>query len=390
MSSSIGQFLSGPFAAAFLLGPAAFVLAVRHCDRLLPLPRSPFARGLQSLGLGALLSVLLIGHEIEQGRWRDRDDRRIAQNPHWTLVSTYALELLSPDHSGRLPPHLPRRVPEGVRAPQALSPGQPRVHGGRPTAPQRHRVRPGVGGHALPEPLRQPLQDDAQPRGGGAPRPRLRELLLSRGHDRELARLHQPEPLAVHDLARVHPGLPRAAGPHAGLASSSSAATGRRSSTTATSTTRTSGPSCPTAASTCSGISRTSPRAPPRRSSWGGEDHLAVDGIFRFLDQEPDRALLRDGLDLGHPPSLRARAAPRAAAHQLLRGPRGAVRRLEHEPLPEPREGGRPCSWAGSSRACASAASTSPPWWWSRGTTGRPSATRIPPGATARASTTSS
>jgi hypothetical protein len=114
MSSSIGQFLSGPMAAAFLLGPAFFVLAVRRCERRFPLPRSPFARGLQSLGLGALLSLLLIGHETEQGPWRDRDDRRIAQNPHWTMVSTYALEILSPDHSGSTSPS--RRAPQGSSA----------------------------------------------------------------------------------------------------------------------------------------------------------------------------------------------------------------------------------------------------------------------------------
>ncbi|HEY6548466.1 MAG TPA: sulfatase-like hydrolase/transferase, partial [Vicinamibacteria bacterium] len=100
MSSSIGQFLSGPFAAAVVLGPASWVIAVRYCNRRFPLPRTPFARGLQSLALGALLSCLLIAHETEQGPWRDRDDRRIAQNPHWTLVSTYASELLNPDHSG--------------------------------------------------------------------------------------------------------------------------------------------------------------------------------------------------------------------------------------------------------------------------------------------------
>ena len=53
----------------------------------------------------------------------------------------------------------------------------------------------------------------------------------------------------------------------------------------------------------------------PETSSWGGEDQLAVDGIFRFLDREPDRALLRDGLDLGHPPPLRA--GSRASSRRL-------------------------------------------------------------------------
>ena len=100
MSSSIGQFLSGPFAAAFLLGPLAWVLAVWYCDRRMPLARSPFARGLQALALGALLSVVRIADDTERGPWRDRDDRRIAQNPHWTLVSSYFKELTNPDHSG--------------------------------------------------------------------------------------------------------------------------------------------------------------------------------------------------------------------------------------------------------------------------------------------------
>jgi arylsulfatase A-like enzyme len=100
MSSSIGQFLSGRFALAILLGPVLWVLAVRLCERRLPLPRTPFALGGQAIALGALLCVIQIADETEKGPWRDRDDRRIAQNPHWTLVSSYAAEKLRPDHSG--------------------------------------------------------------------------------------------------------------------------------------------------------------------------------------------------------------------------------------------------------------------------------------------------
>jgi arylsulfatase A-like enzyme len=100
MSSSIGQFLSGPFAAAMILGPILWILAVRFCERRFPLPRTPLARGLQAIAIGALLCVIQIADETENGRWRDRDDRRIAQNPHWTLVSSYAKEMVSPDHSG--------------------------------------------------------------------------------------------------------------------------------------------------------------------------------------------------------------------------------------------------------------------------------------------------
>jgi len=100
MSSSIGQFLSLRFAAAFLLGPALWTTSVWYCNRRFPLPRTPFARGLQVLALGALLSFIQIADDISKGPWRDRDDRRIAQNPHWTLVASYAAELTNPDHSG--------------------------------------------------------------------------------------------------------------------------------------------------------------------------------------------------------------------------------------------------------------------------------------------------
>ena len=100
MSSSIGQFLSLPFTVAVVLGPVLWILAVRYCDRRFPLPRSPFARGVQALALGAVLSVVQIAHDTSRGPWRDRDDRRIAQNPHWVLVWSYAEEMLTADHTG--------------------------------------------------------------------------------------------------------------------------------------------------------------------------------------------------------------------------------------------------------------------------------------------------
>lgn len=100
MSSSIGQFLSVPFTIAVLLGPLSWIWAVRTCDRSFPLPRSPFARGLQALALGTVLCFVQIASETSRGPWRDRDDRRIAQNPHWVLVSSYAAEMLTADHTG--------------------------------------------------------------------------------------------------------------------------------------------------------------------------------------------------------------------------------------------------------------------------------------------------
>ncbi|HVQ28196.1 MAG TPA: hypothetical protein VMV21_01375, partial [Vicinamibacteria bacterium] len=100
MSSSIGQFLSLSFVVAFLVAPVIWVLAVRYCDRRFSLPRTPFARGTQALALGALLCFVQIADDTEHGHWRDRDDRRIAQNPHWVLVSSYAAEMLTADHTG--------------------------------------------------------------------------------------------------------------------------------------------------------------------------------------------------------------------------------------------------------------------------------------------------
>jgi arylsulfatase A-like enzyme len=133
MSSSIGQFLSGPFAAALLLGPLLWAAAVRLCERRFPLPRAPIARGAQAIALGALLSLVQIADEVEKGPWRDRDDRRIAQNPHWTLAASYAREMLSPDPSGGFhltfpPEHLkefePKKQPPGLARRVALGGGR--------------------------------------------------------------------------------------------------------------------------------------------------------------------------------------------------------------------------------------------------------------------------
>ena len=103
---------------------------------------------------------------------------------------------------------------------------------------------------------------------------------------------------------------------------------------------------------------------------------------MRFLDQEPGQPfyVMAWTSATHHPYEPGPGLEPQL--DQFLRGTRGAVRRLEHEPLPEPREGGRPSSWAGCSPACASAASTSRPWSWSRATTVRPSASPTRPGAT--------
>ena len=168
MSSSIGQFLSlllrrSPSWSA----PVLWVLAVRYCDRRFPLPRTPFARGTQALALGALLCFVQIADDTERGPWRDRDDRRIAQNPHWVLVSSYAAEMLTADHTGGFELAFPPEYLQEFERRQALAPRQSRGPGRRPTAAQRDPLRAGVDGHQVPEPLRQPLQDDAAARGRG-------------------------------------------------------------------------------------------------------------------------------------------------------------------------------------------------------------------------------
>jgi len=89
MRSSIGNFVSPGVAAALVLVPLGYLLAVRFTAR-------PVAQQLaRRLALPALVLALAwsgAGHRLATGRWSDRADHLIARNPHWTLVASLVNE----------------------------------------------------------------------------------------------------------------------------------------------------------------------------------------------------------------------------------------------------------------------------------------------------------
>ena len=131
MRSSLGSFLSGPVAAAFVVVPVAYVLLVMAAGRLVPFGRGLRSTLVEALGLTLLVYAGLRGREIAAGPWRDRDDRLIVESPHWVLASSYATELLgggSPltgaeafppeflrDFEVTTKPATTARIPSGVR-----------------------------------------------------------------------------------------------------------------------------------------------------------------------------------------------------------------------------------------------------------------------------------
>jgi len=84
MRSSLGSFVTPKLVAGVVLGPALYVLAVRLTERMRPL-RRPVARALFMLGL---VAWAVFAHEKLAGRWEDRSDHLIALSPHWELLAS--------------------------------------------------------------------------------------------------------------------------------------------------------------------------------------------------------------------------------------------------------------------------------------------------------------
>ncbi len=93
MSSSLGSFLTPTVVAAFVGAPLLYVAFVTWAGRALPA-----GHGLRSTLVAALATTLVLwtglqGRRIAEGPWRDRDDRLIAESPHWVLATSYVGEI---------------------------------------------------------------------------------------------------------------------------------------------------------------------------------------------------------------------------------------------------------------------------------------------------------
>ncbi|MBI5442001.1 MAG: hypothetical protein HY900_12415, partial [Deltaproteobacteria bacterium] len=130
MRSSIGSFLSAGFVAALVLVPLGHLVAVWLGSRPGRGPAGSLRRGLRIASLGVISAWVVWGARTADGRWSDRPDLLIAENPHWKLVSSLLDEVRGgamPRMDDDFPPgHLsdfrpaslaPARVPEpGARA----------------------------------------------------------------------------------------------------------------------------------------------------------------------------------------------------------------------------------------------------------------------------------
>jgi arylsulfatase A-like enzyme len=94
MRSSIGTFVDLPLLAAFVGLPALFLLAVRGAGRIFPPRPTPSFRVVAGLALAVALGWIAYGRAVAAGPWRDRDDRLIAENPHWVLVDSLVRDVL--------------------------------------------------------------------------------------------------------------------------------------------------------------------------------------------------------------------------------------------------------------------------------------------------------
>jgi arylsulfatase A-like enzyme len=93
MRSSIGSFISPAIAAGLAGAPLAFLLLVRLSRGWSPPPPTRRRVAGRILLGGALAAYLFAAHQAAAGRWKDRDDHLILRNPHWAFLSSTAAEI---------------------------------------------------------------------------------------------------------------------------------------------------------------------------------------------------------------------------------------------------------------------------------------------------------
>ena len=192
-------------------------------------PQGPVSRSprIAFVPLGVWLILGIYGFSAA---WTTRQDRRIAENPHWVLISSW-WQVVSGDGTVRLTdqfpaadltdfdPIGPRPPSPGIHCPAGLP--RPRPKGRRAASAERHRHRPRIGRGAVGRPERRAVRLHAGPQGRIRARARRRQFLRAHRPQLEFAgrdaavglpearfpRRHRRVSAAARDLARV--GVPR-------------------------------------------------------------------------------------------------------------------------------------------------------------------------------------
>ncbi|MBI3469049.1 MAG: sulfatase-like hydrolase/transferase [Planctomycetes bacterium] len=94
MRSSVGDFVSGTLVMAIVAVPVAYLGIAWATHRFIQPRRTTAFRLGQGLGVLVLGLYVMIGRITYAGPWSDRNDRRIAENPHWTLITSTLAELM--------------------------------------------------------------------------------------------------------------------------------------------------------------------------------------------------------------------------------------------------------------------------------------------------------
>ena len=96
MRSSVTAFASGRLIVALIGVPLAYLATACATHRFIQPKRTGAFRVSQWLYLVLLVAFVLYGRFNYAGVWSDRNDRRITENPHWTLFTSCVGELFGP------------------------------------------------------------------------------------------------------------------------------------------------------------------------------------------------------------------------------------------------------------------------------------------------------
>ena len=163
---------------------------------------------------------LILGVYGFSAAWTTRQDRRIAENPHWVLISSW-WQVVSGDGTVRLTDRIPRRRSRGFRSdrPRPPSPASIVRQVAKRSAersplpsPECHRRRPRIGRRAVGRTEWRAVRLHAGPQGGIGARARRRQFLCAHRPQLEFAggdpsfRLSRSS--AFRDVTEEYPQLP--------------------------------------------------------------------------------------------------------------------------------------------------------------------------------------
>ncbi|HTL29963.1 MAG TPA: sulfatase-like hydrolase/transferase, partial [Tepidisphaeraceae bacterium] len=126
MRSSLAAYMTFKLVAAIVVVPIGFALLVWCCNRVVPMRRALIRRSVIALCTAAIVTNGIYAHR-EYEVWSSRDDRAIADNPHWVLLSTTCKEFVQSDvatlHEDYPPEFAREFAPPPARLASAKLPG---------------------------------------------------------------------------------------------------------------------------------------------------------------------------------------------------------------------------------------------------------------------------